>query len=83
MTCCSGSIPQPHLLLREIALYQAILHGVASDHAAASSIATATGLPEHAEAGTRLQVLYMNEPFPVTVAPGLALFDPSDTRMKA
>ena len=39
--------------------------------------------PEHAAPGTRLQVLYMNEPFPVTVAPGLALFDPADTRMKA
>jgi glycine cleavage system aminomethyltransferase T/glycine/D-amino acid oxidase-like deaminating enzyme len=39
--------------------------------------------PEHAAAGTHLQVLYMNEPFPVTVAPGLALFDPADTRMKA
>ena len=39
--------------------------------------------PEHAAAGTRLQVLYMNEPFPVTVAPGLALFDPADSRMKA
>ena len=39
--------------------------------------------PEHAAAGTRLQVLYMNEPFPVTVAPGLAVFDPADTRMKA
>ena len=39
--------------------------------------------PDCAVAGTRLQVLYMNEPFPVTVAPGLALFDPADTRMKA
>ena len=39
--------------------------------------------PAHATAGTRLQVLYMNEPFPVTVAPGLATFDPADTRMKA
>ena len=38
--------------------------------------------PEHAAPGNRLQVLYMNEPFPVTVAPGLALFDPADTRMK-
>ena len=39
--------------------------------------------PEHAAPGTRLQVLYMNEPFPVTVAPGPALFDPADSRMKA
>ena len=39
--------------------------------------------PEHAEAGTRLKVLYMNEPFPVTVAAGPALFDPSGARMKA
>ena len=38
--------------------------------------------PEHAAPGTTLQVLYMNETFPVTVAPGLALFDPADTRMK-
>ena len=38
--------------------------------------------PAHAAPGTRLQVLYMNEPFPVTVAPGLATFDPADTRMK-
>ena len=38
--------------------------------------------PEHAASGTTLQVLYMNETFPVTVAPGLALFDPADTRMK-
>ena len=39
--------------------------------------------PAHAAPGTCLQVLYMNEPFPVTVAPGLATFDPADTRMKA
>ena len=39
--------------------------------------------PEHAVAGTELQVLYMNQCFPVTVARGLALFDPGDSRMKA
>ena len=38
---------------------------------------------EHAAADTELQVLYMNECFPVTVAEGLALFDPEDARMKA
>ena len=39
--------------------------------------------PEHAAPGTRLRVLYMNEPFPVTVAAGTALFDPRGERMKA
>ena len=39
--------------------------------------------PEHAAPGTRLQVLYMNEPFPVTVAAGTALFDPRGERMKS
>ena len=39
--------------------------------------------PERAAPGTRLQVLYMNEPFPVTVAAGTALFDPDGARMKA
>ena len=39
--------------------------------------------PEHDAAGTKLQVRYMNECFPVTVAPRLSLFDPADTRMKA
>ena len=38
---------------------------------------------EHAVAGTRLQVLYMNEAYPVTVAAGPALFDPENRRMKA
>ena len=38
---------------------------------------------EHAVPGTRLQVLYMNEPYPVTVAAGPALFDPENRRMKA
>ena len=38
---------------------------------------------EHAAPGTRLQVLYMNEPYPVTVAAGPALFDPENSRMKA
>ena len=37
---------------------------------------------EHAVAGTRLQVLYMNERFPVTVAAGAAVFDPGNSRMK-
>ncbi len=37
---------------------------------------------EHAAPGTRLQVLYMNETYPVTVAAGLALFDPENRRMK-
>ena len=36
---------------------------------------------EHARAGARLQVLYMNECFPVTVAAGAAVFDPDNTRM--
>ena len=35
-----------------------------------------------AAAGTGLQVLYMNEPYPVTVAAG-PVFDPGNTRMKA
>ena len=39
--------------------------------------------PEHAAPGTELQVLYMNERFPVTVAPGLTTFDPADTRLKS
>ena len=39
--------------------------------------------PEHAVAGAELQVLYMNQCFQVTVARGLALFDPGDSRMKA
>ncbi len=38
---------------------------------------------EHAAPGTRLQVLYMNEPYPVTVAAGPALFDPENRRMRA
>ena len=38
---------------------------------------------ERAVAGTKLQVLYMNECFPVTVAPGAAMFDPENTRLKA
>ena len=37
---------------------------------------------EHAAPGTRLQVLYMNETYPVTVAAG-PVFDPGNTRMKA
>ena len=37
---------------------------------------------EHAAPGTRLQVLYMNETYPVAVAAGLALFDPENRRMK-
>ena len=39
--------------------------------------------PEHAAPGTRLQVLYMNEAFPATVAPSAALFDPSGARMRS
>ena len=38
---------------------------------------------EHAVGGNELQVLYMNECFPVTVAAGAALFDPANKRMKA
>ncbi|MDE2978321.1 MAG: FAD-dependent oxidoreductase [Acidobacteriota bacterium] len=38
--------------------------------------------PERATPGTRLQVLYMNERFPITVAPARALFDPRNERMK-
>ena len=38
---------------------------------------------ERARVGERLQVMYMNETFPVTVAAvGTALFDPSGSRMK-
>ena len=39
--------------------------------------------PELAAPGTRLRVLYMNEAFPVTVAAGTALFDPTGTRMRS
>jgi glycine cleavage system aminomethyltransferase T/glycine/D-amino acid oxidase-like deaminating enzyme len=41
--------------------------------------------PEHAVEGTKLQVMYMNEYFPVTVARvgSQALFDPTDARMKS
>ena len=39
--------------------------------------------PEWAAPGTKLRVLYMNEPFPVTVADGPALFDPPGTRMRS
>jgi glycine cleavage system aminomethyltransferase T/glycine/D-amino acid oxidase-like deaminating enzyme len=40
--------------------------------------------PEHAVEGTRLQVMYMHDLFPVTVARAgsTPLFDPDDTRMK-
>ena len=38
---------------------------------------------EHAVVGAKLQVQYMNERFPVTVAPSKALFDPDNTRVKA
>ena len=37
---------------------------------------------ERAGAGTKLQVLYMNECFPVTVASHTAMFDPKNTRLK-
>ena len=42
--------------------------------------------PELAAVGTRLQYVYMNERYPVTVAAtgaDLALFDPADERMKS
>ncbi len=41
--------------------------------------------PEHASIGTELQVMYMNECFPVTVAEAgsTPLFDPGNDRMKA
>jgi glycine cleavage system aminomethyltransferase T len=41
--------------------------------------------PEHAVEGTKLQVMYMNELYPVTVerASATPLFDPDDSRMKA
>jgi glycine cleavage system aminomethyltransferase T/glycine/D-amino acid oxidase-like deaminating enzyme len=41
--------------------------------------------PEHAVEGTKLNVMYMNELFPVTVARvgSKPLFDPTDSRMKA
>ena len=40
--------------------------------------------PEHAVVGNKLQVMYMNECYPVTVevAGSTPLFDPTDTRMK-
>lgn len=40
--------------------------------------------PEHAEEGKDLQVMYMNEVYPVTVARvgSTPLFDPENTRMK-
>ena len=37
---------------------------------------------ELAEAGTELQVMYMNELFPVRVAGTGAVFDPDDTRLR-
>ncbi len=41
--------------------------------------------PEHAVEGTKLQVMYMNERYPVTVerASATPLFDPDDSRMKS
>ncbi len=41
--------------------------------------------PEHAVEGTKLQVMYMNECYPVTVerAGATPLFDPTDARMKS
>ena len=39
--------------------------------------------PILAAPGTQLQVLYMNEAFPVTVAGGTALFDPTGARMRS
>ena len=39
--------------------------------------------PEHATPGTKLQVMYMNELFPVTVEESTCLFDPENTRMRS
>ena len=41
--------------------------------------------PQHAVVGTKLQVMYMNELYPVTVdvAGSTPLFDPTDARMKS
>ena len=41
--------------------------------------------PQHAVEGTKLQVMYMNECYPVTVerASATPLFDPTDARMKS
>jgi glycine cleavage system aminomethyltransferase T len=41
--------------------------------------------PQHAVEGTKLQVMYMNELYPVTVARvgATPLFDPTDSRMKS
>ncbi|MGB8326740.1 MAG: glycine cleavage T C-terminal barrel domain-containing protein, partial [Steroidobacteraceae bacterium] len=41
--------------------------------------------PQHAVVGTKLQVMYMNELYPVTVevAGATPLFDPTDSRMKS
>ncbi len=41
--------------------------------------------PQHAVVGTKLQVMYMNELYPVTVerADATPLFDPTDARMKS
>ena len=41
--------------------------------------------PEHAVVGNKLQVMYMNETYPVTVevAGPTPLFDPTDARMKS
>jgi glycine cleavage system aminomethyltransferase T len=41
--------------------------------------------PEHAVEGAKLQVMYMNEIYPVTVerAGATPLFDPADARMKS
>ena len=38
---------------------------------------------EMAAAGTQLQVMYMNELFPVTVVGPGSAFDPDDSRLKA
>ena len=38
---------------------------------------------EQAAPGNKLQVQYMNERFPVSVAPRSAMFDPENARMKA
>lgn len=38
---------------------------------------------DRAVPGTKPQVLSMNECFPVTAAPGMAMFDPENTRLNA
>ena len=55
------------------------------DPRSASTCCWPTSAPEHAVEGTKLQVMYMNELYPVTVerASATPLFDPDDKRMKS